>query len=62
MMQVLAALGNGKTKVPVPHVYCLCTDSSVIGTPFYVMEHVEGRLFLNPSLPVSFGPSVNKNI
>lgn len=51
-MQVLHALGEGKTKVPVPKVYCLCTDPSVIGTPFYIMEHVDGRLFLNPTLPV----------
>lgn len=30
---------------------CLCTDASVIGTEFYVMEHVEGRIFLDPGLP-----------
>ncbi|KAL3678875.1 hypothetical protein R1sor_021831 [Riccia sorocarpa] len=47
--KILAALG--KTDVPVPKVYCLCMDPSVIGTVFYIMEHVEGRLFLNPSLP-----------
>lgn len=49
--QVLSALGEGKSKVPVPRVYCLCTDPSVIGTPFYVMEHLDGRLFVNPNLP-----------
>ncbi|XP_024401951.1 probable acyl-CoA dehydrogenase IBR3 isoform X2 [Physcomitrium patens] len=49
--QVLFALGEGKTKVPVPCVYCLCTDSTVIGTPFYVMEHLEGRLFVDATLP-----------
>lgn len=48
-MQVLKAL-NG-TAVPVPRVICLCTDASVIGTDFYVMEHVEGRIFLDPGLP-----------
>ncbi|XP_024360890.1 probable acyl-CoA dehydrogenase IBR3 isoform X2 [Physcomitrium patens] len=48
---ILSALGEGKTNVPVPRVYCLCTDSTVIGTPFYVMEHLEGRLFVNPTLP-----------
>ena len=51
-LQVLSALGEGKIKVPVPRVYCLCTDSTVIGTPFYVMEHLDGRLFVNPNLPV----------
>jgi aminoglycoside phosphotransferase (APT) family kinase protein len=31
--------------VPVPSVYCLCEDNSVIGTPFYVMEFIKGRIF-----------------
>ncbi|XP_071701855.1 probable acyl-CoA dehydrogenase IBR3 [Rutidosis leptorrhynchoides] len=48
--QVLHALGT-HTLVPVPKVYCLCTDSSVIGTPFYIMEFLEGRIFLDPMLP-----------
>jgi acyl-CoA dehydrogenase len=46
---VLAALGQ--TEVPVPHVFHLCQDSTIIGTPFYVMEHVRGRVFLDPSCP-----------
>lgn len=29
----------------------LCEDPSVLGTPFYVMEHVKGRIFNDPSLP-----------
>lgn len=37
--------------VPVPQTYLLCNDSSVVGTPFYVMDYVEGRIFKNPSLP-----------
>ncbi|KAK3017984.1 hypothetical protein RJ639_002741 [Escallonia herrerae] len=48
--QVLHALGTC-TLVPVPTVFCLCTDSSVIGTPFYIMEYLEGRIFLDPRLP-----------
>lgn len=51
MFQVLHALGN-HTLVPVPKVFCLCTDSSVIGTPFYIMEYLEGRIFMDPKLPV----------
>lgn len=57
MLQVLHALGT-RTDVPVPKVFCLCTDSSVIGTPFYIMvpfyimEFMEGRIFLDPMLPV----------
>lgn len=49
--QVLHALGS-YTRVPVPKVFCLCTDSSVIGTPFYIMEYLEGRIFIDPKLPV----------
>ena len=40
------------TEVPVPKMYALCEDTSVIGTKFYVMEHVEGRLFTNTRLPL----------
>lgn len=32
-------------QVPVPEPYLLCEDSSVVGTPFYVMEFLEGRIF-----------------
>lgn len=38
--------------VPVPKMYCLCDDTSVIGTRFYVMEMVEGRLFTEALLPM----------
>lgn len=51
VVQVLNALG-AHTLVPVPKVFCLCTDSAVIGTPFYIMEYLEGRIFLDPKLPV----------
>lgn len=37
--------------VPVPEMMLLCEDESVIGTPFYVMEHLEGRVFEHPLLP-----------
>ncbi|KAH9305547.1 hypothetical protein KI387_009951, partial [Taxus chinensis] len=42
--QVFAALGK-YSEVPVPKVFCLCTDIDVIGTPFYIMEYLEGRIF-----------------
>ncbi|KAG6396334.1 hypothetical protein SASPL_142482 [Salvia splendens] len=48
--QVLHALGT-HTLVPVPKVFCLCTDPSVIGTTFYIMEYLEGRIFIEPMLP-----------
>ena len=33
------------TGVPVPKMHSLCEDPEVIGTKFYIMEMVEGRLF-----------------
>jgi aminoglycoside phosphotransferase (APT) family kinase protein len=39
------------TKVPVPRPYLLCEDDSVIGTAFYVMECVEGRVLWDLTLP-----------
>ncbi|KXJ94947.1 phosphotransferase enzyme family protein [Microdochium bolleyi] len=40
--RILAALAP--TDVPVPRVYCLCEDAEVIGTAFYVMEFLDGRI------------------
>lgn len=37
--------------VPVARVYCLCEDESVIGRAFYIMDHVEGRIFWDQALP-----------
>ncbi|MFL5237908.1 MAG: phosphotransferase family protein [Rhizomicrobium sp.] len=39
------------TGFPVARPYLLCDDQSVIGTMFYVMEHVEGRIYWEPLLP-----------
>jgi aminoglycoside phosphotransferase (APT) family kinase protein len=36
---------------PVPQPYLYCDDPSVIGTPFFLMAHVEGRVFWEPHLP-----------
>jgi len=47
--RVIAALQD--TGVPVPRVHLLCEDPAVIGTAFYVMEHVQGRTFWNVQLP-----------
>ena len=47
--RVLAALG--RQSFPVPRVHGLCEDESVIGTPFYLMERVEGRIFWEAQLP-----------
>uniref|UniRef100_K3WCI5 Acyl-CoA dehydrogenase n=1 Tax=Globisporangium ultimum (strain ATCC 200006 / CBS 805.95 / DAOM BR144) TaxID=431595 RepID=K3WCI5_GLOUD len=39
------------TEVPVPKPVLLCENAAVIGTPFYLMEYVEGRIFKDPALP-----------
>uniref|UniRef100_A0A8D2Q939 Acyl-CoA dehydrogenase family member 11 n=1 Tax=Varanus komodoensis TaxID=61221 RepID=A0A8D2Q939_VARKO len=36
---------------PVSEPLLYCSDVSVIGTEFYVMKHVQGRIFRNPALP-----------
>ena len=47
--RVLRALhGHG---VPVAQPVALCTDDTVIGSMFYLMGFVEGRVFWDPSLP-----------
>lgn len=40
-----------KTDVPVPKTYCLCEDDSVVGTPFYIMEFLDGRIMEDFTLP-----------
>ena len=35
---------------PVPKTYALCEDDSVVGTAFFVMDFVEGRIFWDSSL------------
>ena len=37
--------------VPVPTMYCLCEDESVIGRAFYIMEFMQGRVMWDQSLP-----------
>lgn len=47
--KVLSALGS--VGFPVAHVHGLCTDESVIGSWFYVMEMIEGRIFWDATFP-----------
>lgn len=39
------------TDVPVPRAVLFCDDPGVIGTPFYVMERLDGRVFHDATLP-----------
>jgi aminoglycoside phosphotransferase (APT) family kinase protein len=47
--RIMKALGD--TDVPVARVHLLCEDPDVIGTPFFVMDLVEGRVFRSELLP-----------
>jgi aminoglycoside phosphotransferase (APT) family kinase protein len=47
--RVLSALD--KVGFPVAHVYGLCTEDSIIGTWFYVMDMVEGRIVWDATFP-----------
>src|SRR5690242_3072402 len=47
--RVISALYQ--TAVPVARTFALCEDETVIGTPFYIMEYVEGRVLWDQSLP-----------
>ena len=40
-----------KTDVPVAKMYLFCEDETIIGTSFYVMEYLEGRVFEDTTLP-----------
>jgi aminoglycoside phosphotransferase (APT) family kinase protein len=47
--RVMKALAS--TKVPVPGMLYLSGDISSIGRMFFVMKHIEGRIFWDPALP-----------
>ena len=47
--KIISALAE--SDVPVPRALVLCEDPDVIGTAFYVMEHVDGRVFDHQQLP-----------
>lgn len=47
--RVMSALG--KRGFPVPHVYGVCDDESVIGTPFFLMDMVDGRIIWEATFP-----------
>jgi aminoglycoside phosphotransferase (APT) family kinase protein len=47
--RLLRALAG--TDVPVPEAYAFCTDTEVTGSPFYVMELIDGRIFWDATFP-----------
>lgn len=47
--RVMKALAS--SDVPVPQMLAFCEDDSLLGTPFYVMEFLHGRVMMDQSLP-----------
>ena len=47
--RVMKALAD--TDVPVPRMLAYCDDAALLGTPFYVMEFLQGRVLMDQALP-----------
>ena len=47
--RVISALQN--STVPVPKAIAWCDDPSLVGTPFYLMSFLDGRVLVDQSLP-----------
>lgn len=47
--RIMKALGN--SDVPVPKMHFYCEDLEILGTPFYIMEYVQGRVLVDQALP-----------
>ena len=47
--RVMTALGSAR--FPVPRVHALCEDESILGTPFFVMDMVDGRIIWDGTFP-----------
>lgn len=47
--RVMQALRD--SDVPVPRMHLLCEEESIVGSMFFVMEYLEGRVFWDPALP-----------
>lgn len=57
--RIMTALWN--TGVPVPKTYLLCEDDDVLGTSFFVMDKVPGRVLEDPMLP-DFEPTERRDV
>jgi acyl-CoA dehydrogenase len=47
--RVMKALAN--TDVPVPKMLAYCEDENIVGTAFFIMEYLDGRVFVDQTLP-----------
>ena len=57
--KVITALAD--SAVPVPKTHLLCEDDNIIGTAFYVMDCVDGRMLWDPALP-GMAPAERRSI
>lgn len=57
--RILSALSQVGFPVPRPRLYC--ADESVLGTEFYVMDRVEGRILVDQTLP-GFTPEERRSL
>lgn len=58
--RVMAALRG--TEVPVPEMVALCTDTEVLGAPFYLMERVAGTPYRGREELAALGPERTRAI
>lgn len=58
--RILKALHE--TDVPVPEVVVFCDDASVVGTPFYIMERIKGRIFRDAAAQEAIDPKERSDI
>ncbi len=42
---------SSSSEVPIPKPIAYCLDTDILGTEFYIMEYIEGRIFTDPTLP-----------
>ncbi|KAI9062733.1 kinase-like protein [Trametes sanguinea] len=42
---------SAEKKIPIPEPIALCEDTDIIGTPFYIMQYIGGRIFTDPYMP-----------
>jgi aminoglycoside phosphotransferase (APT) family kinase protein len=58
--RVLEALS--RAGFPAPRPVLLCTDPDVIGAPFYLMEHVDGKIYRDVTDLVALGPPAMRGL
>lgn len=58
--RVMRALAD--TDVPVPDMLLLCEDETIVGTSFYVMEYMDGRVEQDPTLPDLSDPAERRAV